>query len=278
MILLTSATVPYDGREDARARRSSPRPAATRSPSTRSPATSPCRSPTTAIQGWIDAARRSTRATPIETFVGAVPDDLVASLCVLLGQLAVDAPSGAVDFEEELMTPQRYAEMIATDRRRWGGSLRDRRPDRGPRGRRPVDPRDVTRTADTDRLPVGHVRAPRAPRPRARAGHQGRQPARRPGRPVTTSRSSRRRTPRPTTTWSRSTSASGFGPVEVLRGVRQAPLTKTAGRGGCASNRHEAPQPVDVPSPGLVTGLSALLDQRETPHPEGHCRPYLAQV
>ena len=66
------------------------------------------------IQEWIDeAAPRHTEYT-VETFVGAVPDDLVESLCVLLGQLAVDAPSGAVDFEEELVTPQRYAELVAT--------------------------------------------------------------------------------------------------------------------------------------------------------------------
>jgi hypothetical protein len=43
-----------------------------------------------------------------------MPDDLVESLCVLLGQLAVDAPSGAVDFEEEAVTSERYAEMLAT--------------------------------------------------------------------------------------------------------------------------------------------------------------------
>ena len=49
----------------------------------------------------------------IETFVGAVPDDLLESLCAVIGQLAVDAPTGAVDFEEEVITPQRYAEMLA---------------------------------------------------------------------------------------------------------------------------------------------------------------------
>ena len=43
-----------------------------------------------------------------------MPEDLVQSLCVLLGQLAVDAPTGAVDFDEEAMTPQRYAENVAT--------------------------------------------------------------------------------------------------------------------------------------------------------------------
>ena len=43
-----------------------------------------------------------------------MPDDLVESLCLLLGQLAVDAPTGAVDFDEEVISPQRYAEMVAT--------------------------------------------------------------------------------------------------------------------------------------------------------------------
>jgi GNAT superfamily N-acetyltransferase len=66
------------------------------------------------IQEWIDEAAPRHEGYTIETFVGAVPDDLVESLCVLLGQLAVDAPTGAVDFEEEAMTAQRYAEMVAT--------------------------------------------------------------------------------------------------------------------------------------------------------------------
>jgi hypothetical protein len=35
-------------------------------------------------------------------------------LCVLLGQLAVDAPSGDIDFEEEAVTRERYAEGVAT--------------------------------------------------------------------------------------------------------------------------------------------------------------------
>lgn len=66
------------------------------------------------IQEWIDEATPRHTGYTVETFVGAVPDDLVESLCVLLGQLAVDAPTGAVDFEEEAVTPQRYAEMVAT--------------------------------------------------------------------------------------------------------------------------------------------------------------------
>jgi len=66
------------------------------------------------IQDWVDEAAPRHDGYTIETFVGAVPDDLVESLCVLLGQVAVDAPTGDVDFEEEAVTPQRYAEMVAT--------------------------------------------------------------------------------------------------------------------------------------------------------------------
>ncbi len=65
------------------------------------------------IQEWLDEAAPHHAGYTIETFVGAVPDDLVGSLCVLFGQLAVDAPTGLVDFEEETVTPQRYAEMVA---------------------------------------------------------------------------------------------------------------------------------------------------------------------
>jgi GNAT superfamily N-acetyltransferase len=66
------------------------------------------------IQEWIDEAAPRHEGYTIETFVNEVPDDLVESLCVLLGQLAVDAPTGAVDFDEEAMTPERYAENVAT--------------------------------------------------------------------------------------------------------------------------------------------------------------------
>jgi GNAT superfamily N-acetyltransferase len=66
------------------------------------------------IQDWIDDAAPHHADYRIETFVGAVPDDLVESLCTLLGQLAVDAPTGLVDFEEETVTRQRYDEMLAT--------------------------------------------------------------------------------------------------------------------------------------------------------------------
>ncbi|WP_151084494.1 GNAT family N-acetyltransferase [Nocardioides cynanchi] len=65
------------------------------------------------IQEWLDDAAPHHPSYRIETFVDGVPDDLVESLCVLLGQLSVDAPTGLVDFEEERITPERYAEMAA---------------------------------------------------------------------------------------------------------------------------------------------------------------------
>jgi GNAT superfamily N-acetyltransferase len=69
--------------------------------------------PDRAIQGWIDEAAPRHEGYSIETFVDEVPEELVGSLCVLMGQLAVDAPTGAVDFEEEVVTPERFAEMLA---------------------------------------------------------------------------------------------------------------------------------------------------------------------
>lgn len=65
-------------------------------------------------EGDLDAwqARASERAADyrIETHVNEFPDELAPSLCTLLGQLGVDAPTGAVDFEEEVITPERLAE------------------------------------------------------------------------------------------------------------------------------------------------------------------------
>jgi GNAT superfamily N-acetyltransferase len=64
------------------------------------------------IQGWIDEAAPHHADYTIETFVGAAPDDLIPSLCDLMGKLVVDAPTGSIDFEEEVMNPERYAQMI----------------------------------------------------------------------------------------------------------------------------------------------------------------------
>jgi len=66
------------------------------------------------IQAWIDqAAEKHQGGYRIETFNDDVPAELVPGLCELFGQLAVDAPTGEVEFEEEVMTPERYAERQA---------------------------------------------------------------------------------------------------------------------------------------------------------------------
>jgi GNAT superfamily N-acetyltransferase len=68
------------------------------------------------VKSWVDQAAERHPGYRIETFVGEVPAALVPSLCLLLGQLAVDAPTGAVDYEEETVTPERFAEEQATMR------------------------------------------------------------------------------------------------------------------------------------------------------------------
>jgi GNAT superfamily N-acetyltransferase len=65
------------------------------------------------LEEWADLAGEKAAGYRVETYVGHFPDQYAASLCVLLGQLAVDAPTGEVDFEEEVMTPERLAERYA---------------------------------------------------------------------------------------------------------------------------------------------------------------------
>jgi GNAT superfamily N-acetyltransferase len=64
-------------------------------------------------------ARLAKRARPrwegaycLETHVDGVPDHLVESLCQVMNQLAVDAPTGEIEFEEESLTPARYREHL----------------------------------------------------------------------------------------------------------------------------------------------------------------------
>jgi GNAT superfamily N-acetyltransferase len=64
------------------------------------------------IQGWLDQAASRHEGYTLETYAHDVPDDVLPSLLGLMGQLAVDAPTGQVDFEEEVMTPERFAAML----------------------------------------------------------------------------------------------------------------------------------------------------------------------
>jgi hypothetical protein len=52
----------------------------------------------------------------IESFVDNLPRELIASYCALSNQLAVDAPTGGVDFEAESMTPEVWLERVAKDK------------------------------------------------------------------------------------------------------------------------------------------------------------------
>ena len=52
----------------------------------------------------------------LETHVGGVPDELRESLCAVMNQLAVDAPTGEVEFEAESLTPARYQEALDVER------------------------------------------------------------------------------------------------------------------------------------------------------------------
>jgi GNAT superfamily N-acetyltransferase len=70
--------------------------------------------PVSRLDAW--AARAAVRGGDyrVETFVNEIPDNLVPDLVVLMGQLAVDAPTGAVDWEEEQISPERFAETRAS--------------------------------------------------------------------------------------------------------------------------------------------------------------------
>lgn len=66
----------------------------------------------TDLDDWTAEAAAKHDGYRIETYVNGVPEQLVPSLCVLLGQLAVDAPTGEADWEEEVITPERHLENL----------------------------------------------------------------------------------------------------------------------------------------------------------------------
>jgi GNAT superfamily N-acetyltransferase len=68
----------------------------------------------TTVQGWLDQAAEKHPGYRLETFRDVVPEELQPGLFELWGQLAVDAPTGEVDFEPEVMTSERYVEQQAT--------------------------------------------------------------------------------------------------------------------------------------------------------------------
>lgn len=79
--------------------------------------------PVADLERWAAQAAVRHEGYRIETHLGRLPDELVASFVAIFGQLAVDAPTGEVDWEEEVMTPDRFREteeaMIHAGRRIW---------------------------------------------------------------------------------------------------------------------------------------------------------------
>lgn len=70
--------------------------------------------PGDSLRTWAAHAAERHDGYTVETFVDEFPDELAESLCLLMGQLAVDAPTGLVDFEEEDFTVARLRERYAT--------------------------------------------------------------------------------------------------------------------------------------------------------------------
>lgn len=64
------------------------------------------------LDGFIEESARRHAGYRIETYRGGVPERLQASLCHVSNQLAVDAPTGDLDFEPEAMTPGVYREFL----------------------------------------------------------------------------------------------------------------------------------------------------------------------
>lgn len=62
--------------------------------------------PDAELQVLIDESAARHEGYRIVAFDGPVPDELLPSLCATKSQLAVDAPTGAMDFEEEAFTPE----------------------------------------------------------------------------------------------------------------------------------------------------------------------------
>ena len=52
----------------------------------------------------------------LETHVNGVPEDRRESLCAVMNQLGVDAPTGDIEFEAESLTPARYQDYLDLER------------------------------------------------------------------------------------------------------------------------------------------------------------------
>ena len=61
------------------------------------------------IDGWIDASAPHHGDYRVSTYVGKTPGDLIPSLCHVMNQLGVVAPTGDIEFEPKAITPEVFA-------------------------------------------------------------------------------------------------------------------------------------------------------------------------
>lgn len=58
------------------------------------------------LREWIDESAQHHGAYRIQSFVNELPDELLPSVCHVMNQLVLDAPTGDIDFEPEQITPE----------------------------------------------------------------------------------------------------------------------------------------------------------------------------
>lgn len=75
------------------------------------------------LDRWAAQAAVKHAGFRIETHLGRLPEELLESFLTIFGQLVVDAPTGESDWEEEVMTPERFRDqetmLVESGRRMW---------------------------------------------------------------------------------------------------------------------------------------------------------------
>ncbi len=73
--------------------------------------------PVTDLERWAAHAAVKHAGYSVETYLDEVPDHLLESFVRIFGLLAVDAPTGEAEWEEEVMTPERFRDQEAALRK-----------------------------------------------------------------------------------------------------------------------------------------------------------------
>lgn len=68
--------------------------------------------PDDVVDGWIAEAERHHGDYRLETFAGDIPEPLLPSVCHVVNQLALDAPTGDIDMEAEQITPEVWHQHV----------------------------------------------------------------------------------------------------------------------------------------------------------------------